>query len=140
MRYSRSGGIGWVVARRWIVAALLVCSAGCTRASTDVAPGGDPKVITEDQIAALHASTAYEIVARTNANFLHSRGRESTDPSIPAVPVHVFVDNTYYGDVNTLRNIGAGVVMEIRFYQSYEAEYKFGSGHLGGVIQVITKD
>jgi hypothetical protein len=30
--------------------------------------------------------------------------------------------------------------MEIRFYQSYEAQYKFGSGHMGGVIQVITKN
>ena len=96
--------------------------------------------ITEDQIDAMHAANAYQIVAKTHENFLHSRGRESNDPNIPAIPVHVFVDNTYYGDVSTLSAIGAEVVMKIHLYQSYEAQYKFGSGHMGGVIQVITKN
>lgn len=105
-----------------------------------VAPGGDPRVVTEDQITALQAASAYEVVQRTHGDFLHSRGRESLNPAMPAIPVHVFVDDTYYGGVNTLRNIPASDVMEIRFYQSYEAQYKFGSGHLGGVIQVITKN
>jgi hypothetical protein len=51
------------------------------------------------------------------------------------------VDDTYYSnDVNSLRNINSAVVSEIRFYQSYDAQYKFGSGHMGGVIQVITKN
>ena len=112
----------------------------CVMQRRSVSPGGDPMVVDEDQIEALRASNAYEIVAMTHGNFLHSRGRESMNPAVPAIPVHVFVDDTYYGDVNTLRNIGVGEVMEIRFYQSYEAEYKFGSGHMGGVIQVITKD
>ena len=112
----------------------------CVMQRKGVAPGGDPMIVDEDQIEALQASNAYEIVAMTHGNFLHSRGRESMNPAVPVIPVHVFVDDTYYGDVNTLRNIGVAEVMEIRFYQSYEAEYKFGSGHLGGVIQVITKN
>ena len=98
-------------------------------------------VVDEDQIALLRVTDAYDIVAQTHASFFHSRGRESLDPSVPPIPVHVYVDDTYYSDnVNSLRDIAATEVSEIRFYQSYEAEYKFGSGHLGGVIQVITKN
>jgi hypothetical protein len=111
----------------------------CIHAKTSVAPGGDPMTVTEEQIDKLHVATAYDIVAQTHANFLHSRGRESMDPNVPPIPVHVYVDDTYYGDLTTLRGISSTVVMEIRFYQSYEAQYKFGSGHMGGVIQVITK-
>jgi hypothetical protein len=130
----------WLRGRLAVFAvALLPLLGGCTHVSSAVAPGGDPMVVTEDQIATLHANNAYEIVAKTHGNFLHSRGRESDDPRIPAIPVHVFVDNTYYGDLSTLLGIGTEVVAEIRLYQSYEAQYKFGSGHMGGVIQVITK-
>jgi hypothetical protein len=124
-----------------LVLAVVVAVAGCTRANTAVAPGGDPMVVTEDQIAQLRVADAYDIVAQTHANFLHSRGRESQNPNVPPVPVHVYVDDTYYSsDVNALREITATDVMQIRFYQSYDAQYKFCSGHMGGVIQVITKN
>jgi len=112
---------------------------GCVRASTSVAPGGDPMIITGDRIQSLHAANAYEVVAATHGEFLHSRGRESQDPKVPPIPAHVYIDDTFYGGVGTLRDIRVGDIAEIRFYQSYEAQYKFGSGHMGGVIQVITK-
>lgn len=123
-----------------VLASGIIAVAACTHANTAVAPGGNPMVVTEDQIDKLRVTNAYEIVRQTHGNFLASRGRESNDPAVPAIPVHVFVDNTYFSsDVNSLRGISAQDVMEIRFYQSYEAQYKFGSGHMGGVIQVITK-
>jgi hypothetical protein len=147
MNYTRPRFSLAIIRVNGTVTSLLVCVvmagiqpvASCTRANTSVAPGGSPMVVTEDQIDKLRVANAYEIVMQTHANFLHSRGRESQDSRVPAIPVHVFVDNTYYGDVTTLRGIPAGDVAEIRFYQSYEAQYKFGSGHMGGVIQVITK-
>jgi hypothetical protein len=112
---------------------------GCVRASSGVAPGGDPMIITGDQIESLHATNAYQVVAATHGDFLHSRGRESQDPRVPPIPAAVYVDDTFYGGVDTLRDIRVGDIAEIRLYQSYEAQYKFGSGHMGGVIQVITK-
>lgn len=93
----------------------------------------------EDAIEALHASSAYDVVAMTHGEFLHSRGRESMDPKVPPVPADVYVDNSYYGNVNTLRTIAASELGGIRFYQGYDAQLKFGSGHMGGVIQLITK-
>ena len=123
-----------------VALATLGCMVACAHSVSAVAPGGDPMVITEDQIASLHAANAYEVVRSTHGNFLHSRGRESNDPNVPPIPVHVYVDDTYLGDISTLSGISTQVISEIRLYQSYEAQYKFGSGHMGGVIQVITKN
>ena len=95
--------------------------------------------ITEDEIAAMRAVTAYDVVSRTHGEYLRSRGRQSLDARVPPIPTHVFVDDTYYGDINTLKAVPASELSEVRFYQSYEAQYKFGSGHMGGVVQLITK-
>jgi hypothetical protein len=41
-------------------------------------------------------------------------------------------------DAENVHSCGAN--LRDHFYQSYDAQYKFGSGHMGGVIQVITKN
>lgn len=131
-------------ARRWwsmaLAAALMAAvTAGCVRAHPEATSQGR-NVIDEDQIAALRVTSAYDVVTRLRPDFLHGRGRESNDPLVPATPVHVYVESAYYSDdVNVLKSIPASDLEEIRFYQSYEAQYKFGSGHLGGVIQLMTK-
>ena len=96
-------------------------------------------IVGEDEIEAMHAASAYDVVSRTHSEYLNSRGRKSLDPRIPEIPAHVFVDDTYYGDIGTLRVIPASELSEVRFYQGYEAQFKFGSGHMGGVVQLITK-
>lgn len=118
-----------------IVAALL---GGCARSRPQVMTS-ERNTLGEDEIEALRATTAYDIVARTHAEYLHSRGRESMDPNIPEIPAHVFIDDTYYGDISTLKTVPASQVAEVHFFQAFEAQYKFGSGHMGGVIQLITK-
>jgi hypothetical protein len=144
-RLAELGGEPWLreeamQARRWwsvAVAAALI--AGCVRAHPETVSQGR-NVINEEQIAALQVTSAYDVVTRLRPDFLHGRGRESSDPQMPATPVHVYVESQYYSDdVNLLKSIPASDLEEIRFYQSYEAQYKFGSGHLGGVIQLLTK-
>lgn len=118
---------------------ILILLGGCVHQGSPSTDGRDAMTITEDQIEALHATTAYDIVARTHGDFLVSRGRVSTDPKIPPTPPDVYLDDAFYGDVNRLRDIPASDVAAIKLYQAYEAQYKFGSGHMGGVIQVFTK-
>lgn len=134
----RSIGLRRTARVAWLGFTMVTVALGCTHANTAVAPGGDPMTITEEQIVPLHATNAYDIVAATHAGFLHSRGRESQDPRVPAIPVRVYIDDTFYGGVTSLREIGIEQIKEIRLYQSYEAQYKFGTGNMGGVIQVIT--
>lgn len=125
---------------RALMSGLIITAAvGCVMQKPGANPGGDPMIITEEQIAQVHATNAYEAVSSLHGDFLVSRGRNSTDPNMPPIPVHVYLDDAFYGDVNTLRQIPATDIAAIRLYQSYEAQYKFGSGHPGGVIQVITK-
>ncbi len=75
----------------------------------------------------------------THSDFLYSRGRQQLSANIPAQPADVYLDDTFYGDISKLRDIAATDIAEVRFWQSYQAQYKFGSGHPGGVIQIITK-
>lgn len=122
----------------WSMGLVSVLIGGCIKAHPrELTSSGD--VLDEEQIEALHASTAYDVVSRTHGQYLHSRGRESIDPKTPAIPAQVYVDDTYYGDLSTLRVFPASQLAQIRFYEGFEAQYKFGSGHMGGVIQLITK-
>ncbi|MEO7041548.1 MAG: hypothetical protein ABI035_04735 [Gemmatimonadaceae bacterium] len=123
----------------WMTVAVVAMLIGCTHASTAADPSADSSIITQEQIEPLHATDAYDVVAALRPNFLHSRGRESADPRVAPVPVRVYVDDTSYGDANSLRGIPIGQIEEIRFYQSYDAQQKFGTGNAGGVIQVVTK-
>jgi hypothetical protein len=95
-------------------------------------------VVGEDQIENMRAVTAYDVVARVHGEYLHSRGRQTLDARTE-IPAHVYVDDTFYGDISTLKAVPASQLAEVRFYQAYEAQYKFGSGHMGGVVQLITK-
>src|SRR2546423_13568375 len=117
---------------------MLLFLAGCLSTQRRPATSGID-VVSEDEIETMRAATAYDVVSRTHGEYLRSRGRESLDSRLPPIPAHVFVDDTYYGDIGTLRSIPASDLSEVRFFQSYEAQYKFGSGHMGGVIQLITK-
>jgi len=127
--------------RAWPTCALALAVAvqiGCVSTQRRPATSGIDSV-GEDEIEAMHAATAHDVVSRIHGEYLHSRGRQSMDSRIPEIPAHVFVDDTYYGDINTLRTVPASQLSEVRFYQAYEAQYKFGSGHMGGVVQLITK-
>ena len=96
-------------------------------------------IITEDEIVASHAANAYDAVTRLRgATFLAVRGRNSLDPREPPPEIHVYVDGSAYGGVNSLRNIPAAQVAIIRFYRGFEAETKFGNGNVAGVIEVLT--
>lgn len=139
MSYYRRKKNHWPTLSEWLTVAVVTAVIGCTHAGTAAAPSADSSVITQEQIEPLHATNAYDVVAALRPTFLHSRGRESSDPRIPPVPVKVYLDNASYGDVSSLRGIPIEQIEAIRFYESSDAQYKFGTGNAGGVIQVITK-
>jgi hypothetical protein len=127
--------------RAWsgVVLSLAVAAqVACTSAPRRPA-GSGIDTVTEEEIDAMRATSAYDVVARTHSEYLHSRGRQSMDSRMPAIPAHVYVDDTFYGEIDTLKAIPASQLAEVRFFQGYEAQYRFGSGHMGGVVQLITK-
>jgi outer membrane cobalamin receptor len=51
----------------------------------------------------------------------------------------VYVDNVSYGGIDALSNVQVSQIKEIRFVNARDATTQWGTGHMGGVILVITK-
>jgi hypothetical protein len=97
----------------------------------------DPSVITQDEIDSSHAVTAYEAVHRLRPMMLTPRGAVALGN--PNDLPNVYVDEQYYGDATSLRNIAAMTIESIKFYTGSEAQYKYGRGNAAGVIGIHTK-
>ncbi len=99
----------------------------------------DPQLITEEEVEASRAPTAYEVIQKLRPNFLSYRGETSFDRSKSQPYPTVYVDGQQYGSIGSLRNLPASQVSSIRLYRSWEATTKFGTGNMGGVIAIATR-
>ena len=127
---------------RWMMRVAPVISAamiGCVHAASGAAGDHNPNLITEDEISASGAATAYDAVKMLRGNFLSYRGKTSVvNTNSPALPV-VFLDDQEFGPMISLHSIPASSVVEIRLYRSWEAATRFGAGKTGGVIAIATR-
>lgn len=98
----------------------------------------NPSVISEAEIDASSATTAYDAVKKLRANFLTYRGETSLKTGAAVVPA-VYLDGQLFGDLSSLKQLMANQISEIRLYRSWEATSKFGTGHMAGVIAIITR-
>jgi hypothetical protein len=119
-------------------AALLLCLTTACAHPKYKSGSVNPDLITEDDIARVHAQTAYDAVARLRANFLTRRGSTSLLETSNPEP-NVYLDDVFIGAVATLKGIQASDVATIRVYRAWEVAARFGNGNLGGVIEVYTK-
>lgn len=97
--------------------------------------GGDPDVITRADVEATAADNAFQVVRRLHPDWLITRGQATLDGGEEIV---VYYNNSRMGGPDALRRIQTGNIQEIRFYSASEAQFKWGSGHLHGAIQVVT--
>ena len=100
--------------------------------------GTDSNLITQREIEGSRSITAYDAVQKLRGTFLSDRGKTTIRGTSPSTPV-VFLDGIRYGELQSLRNIPASQVATIRLYRAWEAQQKFGTGQLGGVIEVTTR-
>ncbi len=120
-----------------IAVVLAVVFFSCAPPSTG-APRDNPNVITEAQIAEAQGANVYEVISRVRPAFLRSRGTGSMS-SGSLEYAEVYRDGMRVGGIGTLRSMPIGGVREIRYYNLGDATMKFGSGHTGGVIEVMTR-
>lgn len=118
------------------VAATLACASGSAKSG----PHRAANLITAEEIAGTNTTNAFDAVEKLRPDFLHSHGTDlsHSDSGLP----DVYLGVTRYGDVNSLRNIPAMEVLEIRFYKGAEAATKFGMQNptgINGVIEVTLK-
>ncbi|MBI3788625.1 MAG: hypothetical protein HY276_10285 [Ignavibacteriales bacterium] len=98
------------------------------------------EVLTAEEIATTSAITAYDAVRIRRPTFLAVKGPKSVmqGPRSTTKPV-VYLNDLYYGELETLQNISAVDVKEIRYVDPRTATISYGTGHVAGVILVITK-
>jgi len=126
------------------VAAVLGCASagGSSGSSPNGVSGKSANYLPFDEIANAHAdvSTVYDAVARLRPNWLAQHGVTSSTSSTTSEYATVFVDGQLYGDINTLRNLQAYHVADIRYYDMTQSGARYGiRGGTGGVIDVRTK-
>lgn len=125
--------------RSLLVAALLAtaCTNAASGAHSRPAPR-DRNLITADEIQQIGVTNAYDAVKRLRPQFLVARGPSSIADTRPTTPV-VYLDGVRFGDVSALAGIDAARIASIRFLSGPEAQQRFGTDNVAGVILISTK-
>ena len=117
-------------------------SSGTAAAASTTAPTrrGNANLITTEEVRESNASNALEVVQKLRPQLLLGRG--STNPNDKlgeTTQPKAYLDNVPIGEVANLRNVPAMQIKEIRYINGRDATTRWGTGHIGGVILVITK-
>lgn len=124
---------------RWTLAIVSAVVVACTPPRLGPGSVSNSQLITEEEIAASRGSSALDVIQKLRANFLSYRGETSFNRSRSSPYPTVYVDGQEFGPIATLKNIPAIQISSIRLYRSWEATTKFGTGKMGGVIEISTK-
>jgi hypothetical protein len=134
--------VGWPMMRRLITAgviavAQLACYSGAARSR---APLTSRNYVSAAEMAAQPTGSLYEALQRLRPEFLRSRGVTTFAGGVieEGLPI-VYCDHMRLGGLEWLRNIPASDVVEVRFLSAGEAQFRYGNGHQGGVIDIVTK-
>lgn len=102
-----------------------------------VQSAADRAVIGPAEFLDLMADNAYDIVRALRPEWLNSRPpnvfgdtRQNTVP--------VYLDEFRYGDLDSMRRIHVQTIRSIRFVPPATATALWGTGHVAGVIQILT--
>ena len=128
-----------MVAARWLSPFLFAALSACH--SPKLAPelGRNPSLITEEEVVASLATTAYELIHSLRPSFLSYRGETSFNRATSRPYPNVYVDDQPFGTISILQSIPASDVSSVRLYRSGEAMTKYGTGNAGGVIALVTR-
>jgi hypothetical protein len=124
---------------RWVLALPFVIVAGCSHPKLGPGEVYNSQVITEDEIVASRASTAFEVIHKLRANFLTNRGETSLNQGQSNPYPTVYLDDQEFGPISTLTNIPAAQITMIQLYRVSEANAKYGTHNLSGVIAITTR-
>jgi len=113
---------------------------GCASGGMTNNPASNAGIITRGEIVSAGSGNAYEIIRRLRPNFLRAHGATTVGQAqeLSAFP-NVYLDGLMYGDINSLRNIDATQMDEVRMYGAAEAQTRFGSGNSNGVIAITSR-
>ena len=124
---------------RWVTVLTLAIAVGCSHPQLGPGEVYNSQVITEDEIIASRGSNAYEFIHKLRSNFLTNRGETSLNRSQSNPYPTVYIDDQEFGPISTLSSIPAAQITMIRMYRVSEANSKYGTHNLSGVIAITTR-
>jgi hypothetical protein len=124
---------------RWVIALTLATAVGCSHPKLGPGEVYNSQVITEDEIIASRGANAFEVIHKLRANFLTNRGQTSLDRGQSNPYPTVYLDDQEFGPISSLSTIPAAQITMIRLYRVSEANAKYGSHNLSGVISIYTR-
>jgi hypothetical protein len=114
----------------------LVLGSACSRLQSEAGARGDRNTITKDQLTKNHYTTVYDAVESLRGNWLQTRGTDSfQSPS----QVKVYLDNTMFGGVESMRNISTSTISFVRYFDGVSATARWGLDHGAGVIYISSR-
>ena len=126
--------------RRVCTVALLLTAIACSSSTLarESTPRPSPNLITADEISKTSVQNALEVVQKLRPAMLR-RATISSANAQSRGEIVIYIDNTRYGPVDNLRQIPSSSIALVRYFSASESQLKWGSGHPGGVIEVVTK-
>ena len=122
------------------LATLLLACATAVACSSATQRSGAPRsraILLAEEIVASDAPTAYDAIARLRPEWLRRRGPISIqDPG--AGQAVVYVNGMRHGSLGSLQGIRADTVEQMEYLDAPAATTRFGTGHGGGAIVVLT--
>jgi hypothetical protein len=107
------------------------------------APAHDHNMISAGEMQGLNTTNLFEVVQRLHPEWLVQRNSTtpgktkglsmSTDNDIS-----VYVGDQRVGNSQFLRSMTMGSASTLRYFSATDAQVRFGTGNLNGVIQVVT--
>ncbi len=129
----------------WLMALLSAsmvgaCASGGATAGAG-APGRDPNVITQAELARENSPNVYDAIQHLRPEMLRPRlaNASSSITSPGDYTVHVYLDNNRLGEISDLRTIPLSTIKDIRYLNPSQAMQRFGSGNSGGVIVLTSR-
>lgn len=127
---------------RIALALSLVLLGGACASNPEPGEGGsNPERITREEIASVEgARNLYDVVQRLRPRWLRVRGGDRSFGL--ATNIVVFQDQTYLGDIDSLRQLAPEAAVELRWLDGTTASATLsglGSQHVAGAIIVSTR-
>ena len=101
------------------------------------AAGGNSTLIIRAQLELLTDRSAWDAVETLNRRWIQAR-RSSSFATGPAY-ARVVVDGVVRGELDVLRQLNTANIETMRYLSASDATTKYGTGFLGGVIEVDTR-
>ncbi|MGH2568764.1 MAG: hypothetical protein ACRDGA_10515 [Bacteroidota bacterium] len=120
---------------------LLILLSACSSSNPEKKTGLIRNLITEEEIVNASATNAYELVKQRRPEYLMPKAPKTfyRGPRSTILPV-AYLNGAFLGEPSELLKISIETVKEVRYLEPTDATMRYGTGHVAGIIMVITRN